>query len=56
VTPGMISDWLDEDANSAEVREVAQPIDPEAGAAELARMAETVFGRWAALVGTRPHG
>jgi GMP synthase-like glutamine amidotransferase len=56
VTPPMISEWLAEDANSADVREVAQPIDPEAGAAELARMAETVFGRWTALVGTRPRG
>lgn len=53
VTPGMISGWLEEDANSADVREVAQPIDPEFGAAELARMAETVFGRWAALVRNR---
>lgn len=54
VTPGMISGWLEEDANSADVREVAHRIDPEFGAAELARMAETVFGRWAALVRNRP--
>ncbi len=55
VTPGMIAGWLKEDENSADVREVPQPIDPEAGAAELARMGEAVFGRWAALVRSRPQ-
>ncbi len=55
VTPGMIAGWLQEDENSADVREVPQPIDPEAGAAELARMGEVVFGRWAALVRSRPQ-
>jgi GMP synthase-like glutamine amidotransferase len=55
VTPGMIAGWIEEDENSADVREVAPPIDPEAGAAELARMGAAVFGRWAALVRNRPR-
>lgn len=50
VTPAMITGWLKEDENEADVREVTAPIDPEAGAAELARMGKTVFGRWAAHV------
>jgi GMP synthase (glutamine-hydrolysing) len=51
VTPEMIAGWLKEDENASDVREVTHPIDPEAGADELARMGATVFGRWATLAG-----
>jgi GMP synthase-like glutamine amidotransferase len=51
VTPAMIAGWIEEDANAGDVREISRPIDPEAGAADLARMAADVFGRWAALAG-----
>jgi GMP synthase (glutamine-hydrolysing) len=53
VTPAMIAGWIEEDANAADVREVTRPIDPAAGAADLARMGAAVFGSWAALVGRR---
>ena len=50
VTPEMISTWCSEDANSGDVRELAAPIDPHAHAAGVARLAATVFDRWASLL------
>ena len=50
VTPDMISAWCREDANSADVRELPVPIDPNAHAADIARLAATVFDRWAGLI------
>lgn len=47
VTPEMIACWCAEDANSADIRELAAPIDPDANAARLAELAALVFGRWA---------
>ena len=50
VSPEMISAWCREDANSGDVRELSTPIDPDAHAAEIARLAATVFDRWARLI------
>ena len=50
VSPEMISAWCREDANSGDVRELSAPIDPQAHAAEIARLAATVFDRWARLI------
>ena len=50
VTPAMIADWLTQDANCGDLREVTTPIDPEANAGRLAELAGVVFGRWCELV------
>jgi GMP synthase (glutamine-hydrolysing) len=50
VTPEMIVEWCNEDANQGDLCEVAAPIDPYAHADRLAELAATVFGRWATLV------
>ncbi len=50
VTPEMISAWCREDANSGDLRELGTPIDPDAHAAGVARLAATVFDRWASLI------
>jgi GMP synthase-like glutamine amidotransferase len=55
VTPEMISAWCEEDANSTDIRELQAPIDPHAHAGRLARLASTVFDRWAALVAAGNH-
>lgn len=47
VTPEMIADWVHQDLNSSDVRELDQPIDPHLNADRLRILAETVFGRWA---------
>jgi GMP synthase (glutamine-hydrolysing) len=52
VTPEMISAWCLEDANSGDLKELAAAIDPRAHAASLARLAATVFDRWAASLAT----
>jgi GMP synthase (glutamine-hydrolysing) len=49
VTPDMIADWLLQDANCGDVREVAAPIDPHANAPRLKELAAQVFGRWCSL-------
>ena len=51
VTPEMIADWLTEDENCADVRELAVPPDPFHSAARLQTLAGVVFGRWARLCG-----
>jgi GMP synthase (glutamine-hydrolysing) len=53
VTPEMIADWLSEDLNAADIREVPSPIDPHAHAAHLAELAGLVFSRWADLLDPR---
>lgn len=53
VTPAMIANWLTQDANCGDLREVATPIDPEAHAGRLAELAGVVFGRWCELVDGR---
>jgi GMP synthase (glutamine-hydrolysing) len=54
VTPGMISAWCREDANSGDVRELQAPIDPGAHAVALAELASKVFGAWAGLIAHGP--
>ena len=49
----LIASWLAEDANAGDLREVTGPIDPEAHAGHMARLADLVFGRWAALCEAR---
>jgi GMP synthase (glutamine-hydrolysing) len=49
VTPEMIKDWLTEHQNSADVRELKAPIDPNANAPRLSELATQVFTRWANL-------
>lgn len=46
VTPRMIADWCEQDANSKDVRELDAPLDAERNAAEMERLAAAVFGRW----------
>jgi GMP synthase-like glutamine amidotransferase len=46
VTPEMIADWLTQDANCGDLREVATPIDPDANAARLEVLARQVFEHW----------
>jgi len=50
VTPAMIEDWLSQEANAGDVRELAVAIDPHANAARLAELSSLVFGRWCELV------
>jgi GMP synthase (glutamine-hydrolysing) len=46
VTPGMITDWLRQDANCADVLELDSPIDPQAHAGRQAELSRIVFDRW----------
>ena len=50
VTPAMIADWCDEDANCGDVRELDHAIDPCVNAPRLAELAALVFDRWCALL------
>ena len=50
VTPAMIADWQQQDANCADVRELDGPLDAGFAAAQLADCAGRVFGRWAELL------
>ena len=50
VTPDMIADWLQQDVNCGDVREVSAPIDPYAHADRLKELAALVFGRWCNLI------
>jgi GMP synthase-like glutamine amidotransferase len=51
VTPAMIEDWCQQDANCGDVRELSEPIDARANAARLRELAGTVFSRWCGLLG-----
>lgn len=55
VTPEMISDWLTQDENCGDLRELAAPLDPYANAERLEQLSGLVFGRWAEFV-TAEHG
>jgi GMP synthase-like glutamine amidotransferase len=50
VTPEMIKDWLTQDQNSNDVRELTATIDPNAHAPRLRDLAAQVFGRWSDLL------
>jgi GMP synthase (glutamine-hydrolysing) len=49
-TPDMIADWIGQDANCGDVRELSAPLDPGAFDREQEEAAALVFGRWASLV------
>lgn len=49
VTPEMISDWVSQDLNGGDVRELDSPPDPHAHTARMAELSRIVFGRWASL-------
>jgi GMP synthase-like glutamine amidotransferase len=49
VTPEMIADWLAQDANCGDLREVTAPIEPRANAGRLTELSAHVFGRWCNL-------
>jgi GMP synthase-like glutamine amidotransferase len=51
VTPEMIADWIRQDANEGDVRELTGPVDPNLNCARLCALSEQVFGRWADLLG-----
>lgn len=52
VTPAMISDWCAQDANSADVQELDGPLDERRDSTEMRDLADIVFGRWCALLGS----
>ncbi|HSB14852.1 MAG TPA: gamma-glutamyl-gamma-aminobutyrate hydrolase family protein [Bryobacteraceae bacterium] len=52
VTPEMIGDWLTEDENCSDVRELTVRPDPFYNGARLEELSRAVFGRWAGLCKT----
>src|SRR5262249_54375226 len=50
VTPEMIADWLEQDANCGDVRELTAPVDPWTNSARLQELAGKVFGAWCRLL------
>ena len=50
VTPELIADWVAQDLNSGDVRELDSLPDPEANSGRLRELSSLVFGRWAGLV------
>jgi GMP synthase-like glutamine amidotransferase len=56
VTPAMIADWQQQDANCGDVRELDGPLETQRGAVQLADCAHRVFGRWSALLETATPG
>lgn len=48
--PGMIAQWLREDAMEGGLREVSEPVDPGRHVAAQRDLARIVFGRWAGLL------
>ncbi|MCL6544695.1 MAG: gamma-glutamyl-gamma-aminobutyrate hydrolase family protein [Bryobacteraceae bacterium] len=47
VTPEMIQDWVRQDANSNDVRELEAELDPFYNAQRLTELSSLIFGRWA---------
>ena len=50
VTPEMVADWCEQDANCGDMREVETPIDPYANAGRMQALAGLIFGRWGRLI------
>jgi GMP synthase-like glutamine amidotransferase len=50
VTPAMIAEWCLQQENCCDVRELELPPDPDRHSAELAGLADLVFGRWCVLL------
>lgn len=46
VTPAMVGDWLQQDINCGDAREIRGPIDPNAHAMSQSALAHKVFSRW----------
>ncbi|HWD00243.1 MAG TPA: type 1 glutamine amidotransferase [Candidatus Sulfopaludibacter sp.] len=53
VTPEMLADWCVQDANCADVRELAAPIDAHRNAEEMRAFSHFLFGTWLVLVQNR---
>lgn len=53
VTPHIVADWLRQDANCGDLREIRTPVDPHAHAPRLKELAAQVFGRWCSLARDR---
>ena len=53
VTPEMIADWCQQDANCGDVLELDGPIDPHLHASRLAELSHLIFGRWCELINAR---
>jgi GMP synthase (glutamine-hydrolysing) len=45
-TPEMVADWLQQDANCGDCREVTIPLDPHTNCVRLKELAALIFGRW----------
>ena len=50
VTPEMIADWVAQDLNSGDVRELDSLPDPHANTRRLRELSSRIFGRWADLI------
>ena len=50
ITPAMIENWCEQEANCADVRGLIQPIDPHQNAARLGDLSHFVFGNWCVLL------
>ncbi len=50
VTPEMIADWVRQDLNGCDVRELDHLPDPQRNAARLDELSRLIFGRWGALL------
>lgn len=50
VTPEMIQDWIHQDANSYDVKELDSELDPYHNARRLTELSALIFGRWADLL------
>ncbi len=50
VTPELIADWCQQDANCGDVRELPGPIDPFRHEQEMDALAQLIFGRWRTLI------
>jgi GMP synthase (glutamine-hydrolysing) len=55
VTPAMIADWLQQDANCGDTRELEHWPDPRAHSGRQAELAALIFGRWARMARDRRH-
>lgn len=50
VTPPMIADWCEQDANCGDVRELTEIPDPHRNAVRLGDLSRSVFGNWGQLL------
>jgi GMP synthase-like glutamine amidotransferase len=50
VTPAMIADWLVQEQNCGDVRELGSPLDPQGNCLRLEELCKVVLGRWCNLL------